>query len=197
MTKPHASCITYGYIGGETNKEAANRTNDIIKIILEDAKQHPRGTMMIVGNLNSSTCKIASLDIESKESRLIDMGAQAEHFGNQNEDFTCRAHGAKNLTRRDYVFANPEAFELIEDFKVDHGAGFDVHDALKLSMYCKGDYKKVATKKDTKSLVEIKQRMFRKEFLKTNRDERNKISQDIYKTQEEDAIVNKKKLHKL
>ena len=37
--------------------------------------------------------------------------------------------------RRDVVFANPEAFELIKNFWVDHDAGFDEHDVLKIRMY--------------------------------------------------------------
>ena len=57
------TCLVYiyGFTGGETNKEAANRTNDIIKLILEDAKQQPRGPMLIVGDLNASTSKITNL----------------------------------------------------------------------------------------------------------------------------------------
>ena len=39
----------YGYTGSENSKEAASRTNDIIKLILEDAKHQPKDPMLIVG----------------------------------------------------------------------------------------------------------------------------------------------------
>ena len=36
---------------------------------------------------------------------------------------------------------------MIIDFRVDHGAGFDVHDAFKIKMNSKQDYTEVTTKK--------------------------------------------------
>lgn len=56
----------YGYTGGETNKEAANRTNDIIKVIPEDAKQQLRGPVLIDGDLNSSASNKSNLEIKLK-----------------------------------------------------------------------------------------------------------------------------------
>lgn len=88
-------------------------------------------------------------------------------------------HGAKNPTRRVYVSANPGAFELIEDFKADHGAGFDVHDDLKLTMFCKDENKEVTAKKANRSVVEMKQRMPKKQFLKVEREGRNKVIKEI------------------
>ena len=39
----------YAYAGGETSKEAANITNDVIRIVLDDIKQQPKGPVLIVG----------------------------------------------------------------------------------------------------------------------------------------------------
>ena len=135
----------YGHTGGEKDNEAAGRTNDTMKIIITDAKEQPRGPIPIVGDLNASTARIDKLAVKLKDRRLIDVGAQAEKYGNTKEDYTCTAHGAKQPTRRDYVFANPEAFELIGNLWVDHDAGFDMHDVFKIKIFCEDDFKQVTT----------------------------------------------------
>ena len=129
--------------------------------------------MLILGDLNCSTTRIACLKEQIEKGWLIDVGNQGHKDGKPTDDYTCKAHGATIPTRRAYVFANPEAFELIEDFEVDHEANFDVHFPIKMTMKCEDDYKNVITTKNIKSLVEIKQKMLKDLFLTENRNERN------------------------
>ena len=65
-----------------------------MKIIIIDAKEQPQGPILILGDLNASTARIEKLAEELKDKSLIDVGAQAEKFGNTKEDYTCTAHGA-------------------------------------------------------------------------------------------------------
>ena len=184
----------YGYTGADERSENAARTNDIFKIIFEDIKEQPHGPVLIVGDVNASTRKISKLAYELEQTNFIDVGAQAEKYGNPNEDYTCLAHGAKNANRRDYVFANPEAFELIEDFKVDHDAGFDVHDAIKLKIKCKSEFKEVMTKKNVRTLVGIREQMLEKAYLLINRNKRKEEGEASEKKKKDEAIINIKNL---
>ena len=142
----------YFRTGADTDKEAMERTNDMLKIIKDDIKRQPKGPVLILGDFNCTITRIAEIsdDLDAKD--LIDVGSQADKFGNKKDDATCLAHGAKRPTRRDYVLANPDAFNMITNFTVDHERGFDVHSVLKFSVKCDNDFKQVQGKKTSNPL---------------------------------------------
>ncbi len=39
------------------------------------------------------------------------------------------------------LFANPQAYDMVEEYRVDHEAGFSVHDVLQLHIRSKGTTK--------------------------------------------------------
>ena len=159
----------YFHTGADTDKEAMERTNDMLKIMKDDIKRQPKGPVLILGDFNCTITRIAEIhdDLDAKD--LIDVGSQADKFGNKKDDTTCLAHGAKRPTRKDYVLANPDAFNMITNFTVDHERGFDVQSVLKFSMKCNNDFEQVQGKKTVKSFVEAKIQLLKNKFLQCNR----------------------------
>ena len=64
------------------------------------------------------------------ERHWIDVGAVACVWGGVNKEYTCVAPTSKEATRRDYVFSNPQALPLIQDFQVNHNVNMLVHSML-------------------------------------------------------------------
>ena len=50
----------------------------------------------------------------------MDLGAHARIWGKTDNEHTCVAPNTNQPTRRDYVFVNQEALQLIQDFEVVH-----------------------------------------------------------------------------
>ena len=63
-----------------------------------------------------------------------DIGAQAHIWNQPRNHPTCRAPNSETATRRDYVFANGLALQLITGFKVEEQLDFPVHSFLKLTL---------------------------------------------------------------
>ena len=124
----------YGWTNGNLNSEAATRTDSLIQAILSDVSLQPRGPVLIVGDLNGDPATFPSLKEALATNTFIDVGAQAHQWGSPSGDYTCRAHGTHQPTRRDYVFACPLAYGMIDGFQVDHQAGLPVHDPLLLRL---------------------------------------------------------------
>ena len=72
----------YAHTNGENCNGAAERTKDIIRIILDDIKQQPKGPVLILGDLNCRTAMIQCLQDELEQGRLIDVGVQAQKMAN-------------------------------------------------------------------------------------------------------------------
>ena len=192
------TCLVYNvyfHAGADSNKDAMERTNEFLRITKDDIKKQPKGPVLILGDFKCTLSNILEISKDIENLELIDVGSQAEKFGNKKDDYTCLAHGAKTPTRRDYVLANPEAFGLITNFSVDHQAGFDVHSVLKFSMKCDEDYKEVQATKTVKSLVEAKLHMLNERFLKLNRENREQQKNNKEQKMKESAIINIKKLN--
>ena len=100
----------YGWTNANTDKAAAKRTGALLQAILDDMAMQPQGPAMIVGDLNGDTHTFPILQQALGNHLLIDVGAQASQWGQQDSDYTCSAPGTNAPTRRDYVFATPEAY---------------------------------------------------------------------------------------
>ena len=126
--------VLYGYINGDSNPEARERTNDICDIIFEEIYAQDKGPYFIVGDFNATISKLQSLQNAILNGEVIDVGAQASVFGGLNSQETCKAKPDSIGTRKDYVLASPSAYDLIHSFKVDDNALLKVHDVLQLEL---------------------------------------------------------------
>ena len=124
----------YGWTNGNTCREAAARTNSLIQAILEDMALQPPGPMLVLGDINGDPATFHDLQQALNKHTLLDVGAQAQQWGEVPCDYTCRAQGTHRPTRRDYIFANPQAYSLVTHFRVDHKAGLKVHDPIVLQI---------------------------------------------------------------
>ena len=102
----------YGITGGHQDATAAGRTDDILQATFLEAKQHPDGPAIIAIDLNADTADIPTLSDALDSHTWIDVGAHAAAWGRPSSDFTCIAPNTLAPTRRDYIFANRQAFEI-------------------------------------------------------------------------------------
>ena len=124
----------YGWTNGNHSKEAAARTNSMVEAALEDMALQPPGPRFLLGDLNGDPATFPALQQALDTNLLLDVGAQAHAWGEVTNDYTCRAQGAKQPTRRDYIFATPAAHTYITHFHVNHSEAFDVHDPIHLEL---------------------------------------------------------------
>ena len=122
--------IIYGATNGDKSDEAAALTDALISCAISDAKLQPAGPKMIVGDFNATVDRLPSLKEASLQGDFLDVGSIASSFKGVDNDTTCRATHLATPTRRDFVFANDEAKDLIDKFEVDHDAQIPVHDIL-------------------------------------------------------------------
>jgi hypothetical protein len=125
--------IIYGYPRAENDGWQAARTCDLMATVFSDAEKQDPGPILIMGDINAPINRIPSLQAALQQGLWRDLGASASHNGGGEAQGTCRATtpGAM-LTRRDYVFVNDRAFNMIESFDVDHDALLPVHSVLRV-----------------------------------------------------------------
>ena len=101
----------YGWTNANLNKEAAARTNALIAAVFEDMILQPPGPKIIVGDLNGDPPSFADLQQALTTHQVIDVGSQASTWDEVACDYTCRAQGTKEPTRRDCIFATPRCLQ--------------------------------------------------------------------------------------
>ncbi len=99
-----------------------------------EAQQHPDGPTLIAIDLNADTADIPTLSDALDSHTWIDVGAHASAWGRPSSDYTCIAPNTLAPTSRDYIFANPQAFDLVRDFYVDHTDLIPTQDVLHISI---------------------------------------------------------------
>ena len=124
----------YGWPNAATCKEARARSSDLLDTILEDMHLQPPGPMLILGDFNGNLHNFSGISTELAQGGLVDVGAQAARYGTTPADYTCTAHHAATPTRRDYLLANPIAYDLITHFDVHHSSSLPVHDVLRFCL---------------------------------------------------------------
>ena len=114
---------------------------------------------------------------------LFDIGAMASDFGGVDDDYTCKANAKSKASRRDYVIANNRAKNLIHTMKVDHNAGFLVHDVITVTF-------KENAPKNTRDIVVMPtpiKNIFNDKCIESYGDINNKCYQDrITKAEEKE-----------
>ena len=108
----------YGHSGGHENAWKAKGTSKIVQAIIDDFSLRPPGARFIYVDLNADPEDVAAIKHLLQQLHWVDVGSVASTWGSPDCQATCLTRWANQPTRRDFVFANPEAFSLITGFKV-------------------------------------------------------------------------------
>ena len=68
----------YGWTGGDTHNEAAQKTNQLCEAIFKELEETPRMPYLIVGDLNASLGTLAAVQEELDKGRIQDLGTISE-----------------------------------------------------------------------------------------------------------------------
>ena len=126
--------VIYGWTGGAESKHAAARTDQLVQAGLKQIELCPQAPTFILGDLNAEPDQVASIHQLLTDRHWVDVGAVASTWGGSDLEHTCIAPTAKQATRRDFVFCSPQAFPLIQGFKVDHSTSMPVHAMLVVTL---------------------------------------------------------------
>ena len=115
-TNAHVLCFNlYGWTNGRGNQHARERTNDMIKIVMEEAATHPNMPMIICGDLNCSREELPHAE-KLVDSHWTDLGASADMWGGTPYEKTCFVTETSVGTRNDYSFVHPPMLPYIRTF---------------------------------------------------------------------------------
>ena len=126
-----------------------------VQAILADLEAQPPGPALIVGDFNADMSSLASMSGALERGVLLDVGYHANRWGQPAAEPTCRAPGAAQPTRRDYVIANPDAFRLIAGFSLDNQSELDVHSILQLKLHIPDPMVTITTIRRPKPLTDL------------------------------------------
>jgi hypothetical protein len=130
--------VIYGWSGGAQHRDLAERTDDLISIILGEFAELPDGPRMICGDFNCDLENLQTMvDLTSVTEELnhwTDLGSVAPQWGRPKCAPTCLSYNAKNPTRRDFAIVNFQASTLVTDFQVIDGTDYLVHSPLRISL---------------------------------------------------------------
>ncbi len=128
----------------------------MVEIIFNELKMQPDGPQYIMRDVNATTADIMSLNLalltpEGESHAWHDVGASAELWVQMPSETACRAYIAKHATRRDYVIANTEGFELIESCEVFWKDLFAVHSTIQFTIHLEalGEKKRVVDRAES------------------------------------------------
>ena len=82
----------YGWTGANHHKEAARRTSSILDAIMSDMQMQPPGPMLIMGDLNGDPATFPILTQQQEQGNLLDVGEQAQQWGQPKAAYTCKAN---------------------------------------------------------------------------------------------------------
>ena len=120
----------YGWTGGVSRSVAAGRTNDIIKVALNELAEQQEGPQIICGDINGDTCNFPDLEAPLTNGGLVDLGASPQYTQKALPEHTCQAKLGGSETRRDYIFSNPAGLDSIVKVEVLTIAGIPTHRAV-------------------------------------------------------------------
>ena len=124
----------YGWTGAHQNTRQAKRTDRLLQAIQDEVHQQPGGPTFIVGDLNGDPSDFKHLVDMLNNDGWLDVGANAHLWGQPQSVPTCTAPNTTTATRRDYVFANPDAVQMIAGFNVQEQVDFPVHKFLRVTL---------------------------------------------------------------
>ena len=139
--------IIYGWTGGTKGTVAADRTNDLLDIMLEQMALLPEGPKIIAGDFNGTHDSIQHLNDMTTKHGWTDAGATRRLCPHGPWQNTCHANAGAKQSRIDLILANCHAESALSNFKVDHEDPFLTHRPVGVELTVQ------ALRKKTRALV--------------------------------------------
>ena len=124
----------YGWTGGATCEEAAQRSDDLFQIIKEETAQHEDVLSVIAADVNATDTDLPTLLNLTQTDQWIDVGAVASKWGGKDNEMTCKASKISKATRIDRIFVNNLLFPAVRGFQVDTCDEYPAHQPLQLRL---------------------------------------------------------------
>ena len=125
--------VLYGWQGAKPVNDAWTRTNAVLQGLREELQANAHSPLLVLGDLNMEYDHMLPAKRLIDEGLLHDAGAEWSRLSGCPPEGTCRAAGAKQLTRRDYALLNNDAWMLLHGLEVGNEGEFSVHRPLRLT----------------------------------------------------------------
>ena len=148
--------VVYGVTNGHHNRKKALQTNQYIKAISRELAQLPEGPKYIVGDINAEPSDLPDL-AELLRQGWIDVGGTPECCARECANVpTCHAECKTGPpTRRDYIFASPEAAPATKECEVVWDPFYPTHARVTCALDIKGVLSHTKHFKQYKPLTEF------------------------------------------
>ena len=135
----------YGWTGGVKGSKAADRTNDLFVIAVNELDLQEPGPKMLVGDFNGELEDLPIIQHLLKEKGWIDVGSHAQLCDGQPNEPTCKANADAKANRRDFILVNDILYDAVKGFRVMKDDLFPTHCPVQVSL----DLKKLKMEKRT------------------------------------------------
>ena len=125
----------YGWTNTNTNREARERTAELFAAIFVELSEQPRTPTVLAGDFNGDLAKIPELHAMISEGNFTDLGSIQALTGQSTQLPTCRAHGSKTWTTRDFVVVSTDFLPWIKSIEVITTEEFDTHRPLRVHLH--------------------------------------------------------------
>ena len=127
-------CVLYCYTGAHENHEQAAKTDELFRAAFLELAHHPDIPTIICTDLNADPDDIPILKDAICEGKWHDIGSDPTKTTSQGVQNTCFNHNSQKGTRRDYVFADPIAYNSIDSFQALRFDEVPVHALLQVRL---------------------------------------------------------------
>ena len=131
--------VCYGWTGGHQDDWAANRTDGLMEVILDEVQLRSQSQpILLVGDFNCTPDRLPHLQALINDFSFVDFGAKASFWGGQDNQDTCFSHNTTAGSRSDFVLCNAAMVPFVHRFEVQKDEAFPVHHVLRLSLHALG-----------------------------------------------------------
>ena len=124
----------YGYTGGHKSRVSANRTESLLRAVLDELKSMPESPCLILGDFNAEPSDLPTFR-NLTSLGWTDLGASAALWNQLPDQPTCKApNPGSRATVRDYILASPLALPFVSNFSVAFEDTFVTHAVLRCTL---------------------------------------------------------------
>ena len=117
----------YGRTGGINGSKAADRTNDLLAILVNEFDSQESGPKMIVGDLNGDLENLTIIQHLLQDRGWVDLGSQAQLCTGEAFEPTCNVNATCKESRRDFILVNDLLYDVAKGYRVTKEDLFPTH----------------------------------------------------------------------
>ena len=133
------------------NRKSRNKTDELITAAQQEFDTTGIGPKIILCDFNTDVDSSPAMRKITNDQGWTDVASVPAPINTQQNQSTCKAHGVRAATRRDFILANDLAVPAITSCITDTQAAFDVHSSTAVQMSPKDFSPTVFTLKKPKS----------------------------------------------